>query len=213
VSRRPVRAAVILVCACSVALMVSTRWARAQTSGNSRLARLDATTRVEVTTLVDSAKRARLPSEPLIDKALEGAIRGAEGPRIVSAVRGLYAELRTSRAALGAGASVDEITAGANALHAGLPMRNLAQLRSASQRAGRTRVTMPLTVATDLIARGVPAAVASDVVLSLTRAGLRDADYSMFQRNVRLDIENGADAATAAQTRARGAVLHSGRAS
>jgi hypothetical protein len=35
----------------------------------------------------------------------------------------------------------------------------------------------------------------------------------MFQRNVRLDIENGADAATAAQTRARGAVLHGGRAS
>jgi hypothetical protein len=92
-------------------------------------------------------------------------------------------------------------------------MRNLAQLRSASQHAGRARVTMPLTVATDLIARGVPVAVASDVVLSLARAGLRDADYSMFQRNVRVDIENGADAATAAQTRARGAMLHTGRAS
>jgi hypothetical protein len=92
-------------------------------------------------------------------------------------------------------------------------MRNLALLRSASQRAGRRRVTLALTVTTDLIARGVPAAVASDVILSLTRAGLRDADYSMFQRNVRLDIENGADAATAAQTRARGAVLHDGRAS
>lgn len=208
---RSVRAAVTLVGACCVALAVASSWARAQGSGSSRLARLDSSTRVEVTALLDSAKKARLPGEPLIDKALEGVIRGAEGPRIVSAVRGLYAELRTARAALGAGASADEITAGANALHAGLPMRNLAQLRSASQRAGRTRVTMPLTVATDLIARGVPAAVASDVVLSLTRAGLRDADYSMFQRNVRLDIENGADAATAAQTRARGAVLHSGR--
>jgi hypothetical protein len=44
-------------------------------------------------------------------------------------------------------------------------------------------------------------------VLSLARAGLRDGDYAMFQRNVRLDIDNGADAATAAQTRARGAAL------
>jgi hypothetical protein len=163
--------------------------------------------------VVDSAKKTRLPTEPLIDKALEGTKKGADSDRIIAAVRGLFAELRTSRAALGAGATADEITAGANALHAGLPMRNLAQLRSASQRAGRTRVTLPLTVTTDLIARGVPAAVASDVVLSLTRAGLRDADYSMFQRNVRLDIENGADAATAAQTRARGAMLHAGRAS
>jgi hypothetical protein len=92
-------------------------------------------------------------------------------------------------------------------------MRNLAELRSASQRAGRSRVTLPLTVATDLIGRGVPVPVASDVVLSLARAGLRDADYSMFQRNVRLDIEHGADAATAAQTRARGAALHGGRSS
>jgi hypothetical protein len=72
---------------------------------------------------------------------------------------------------------------------------------------------VPLTVVTDLVARGVPVAVASDVVLSLARAGLRDADFAMFQRNVRLDIEHGADASTAAQTRARGAVLRGGRAS
>jgi hypothetical protein len=50
------------------------------------------------------------------------------------------------------------------------------------------------------------------VILSLAKAGLRDPDFTMFQRNVRLDIEHGADAATAAQTRARGAALHGGRA-
>ena len=208
--RRRLRALVRLVGACGVALIGPSRAAGAQNDGTGRLAPLDSSTRVAVVALRDSAKRARLPSEPLIAKALEGAKKGADGPRIVTAVRGLYAELRTARAGLGAGASADEIAAGANALHAGLPMRNLAQLRSASQRAGRKRLTLPLTVATDLIARGVPVAVASDVVLSLTRAGLRDADYSMFQRNVRLDIESGADAATAAQTRARGAVLHKG---
>src|SRR4051812_12015481 len=111
------------------------------------------------------------------------------------------------RAALGTGAAAEEINAGANALHGGMPMRTLSQLRSVSQHAGRARVTLPLTVYTDLIARAVPPAVASDVVLSLARAGLRDGDYAMFQRYVRLDIENGADAATAAQTRARGAAL------
>ena len=207
----PARAGRSLVGAWCVALTLSHN-ATAQLNGDARLARLDSTTRLAVALIVDSARKSRLPTEPLIDKALEGTKKGADGDRIVSAVRGLFAELRTARAALGAGASTDEINAGANALHAGLPMRNLAQLRAASQHAGRTRVTLPLTVATDLVARGVPVGVASDVILSLARAGLRDADYTMFQRNVRLDIEHGADAATAAQTRARGALLHGGRA-
>jgi hypothetical protein len=210
---RVLRAAAMVAGACGALLLFPLHLIGAQQEGDARLARLDPSTRAAVAAVVDSARRARLPAEPLIDKALEGEKKGADGGRIVLAVRGLYAELRSARAALGSGASVDEINAGANALHAGLPMRNLAQLRSASQHAGRARVTMPLTVATDLIARGVPVAVASDVVLSLARAGLRDADYSMFQRNVRVDIENGADAATAAQTRARGAMLHTGRAS
>ena len=186
--------------------------ATAQRGSDSRLFRLDSATRIKVAVLVDSARKARLPTEPLIDKALEGSQRGADGDRIVTAVSGLFAELRTAKTALGTGASTDEINAGANALHAGLPMRNLAQLRAASQHAGRAKVTLPLTVATDLVARGVPVGVASDVILSLAKAGLRDADFTMFQRNVRLDIERGADAATAAQTRARGAVLHGGRA-
>lgn len=205
------RAEVLLVGACCVSLLAEQ--ARAQAPNEVRLARLDSSTRTTVLALADSARRDHLPAEPLVDKALEGSQKGADGARIVTAVRGLYAELRTARAALGASASTDEINAGANALHAGLPMRNLAQLRAASQHAGRARVTVPLTVVTDLVARGVPVAVASDVVLSLARAGLRDADFTMFQRNVRLDIEHGADASTAAQTRARGAVLHGSRAS
>lgn len=204
---RSLRAAALLSGLSCLGHLGPWRAADAQRGTDVRLARLDSTTRLGVAAVVDSARRTRLPTEPLIDKALEGAQKGAEGTRIVTAVRGLYAELRSARAALGAGAATDEINAGASAIHAGMPMRTLTQLRSVSQHAGRARVTLPLTVYTDLIARTVPAAVASDVVLSLARAGLRDGDYAMFQRNVRLDIENGADAATAAQTRARGAAL------
>lgn len=205
---RSTRATVVLVALSCMGGVAPWRGAAGQHAADARLARLDSTTRLVVAAVVDSARKTHLPTEPLIDKALEGAQKGADGGRIVTAVRGLYAELRSARAALGTGAATEEINAGANAIHAGLPMRTLSQLRSVSQHAGRTRVTLPLTVYTDLIARGVPAAVASDVVLSLARAGLRNGDYAMFQRNVRLDIENGADAATAAQTRARGAALH-----
>ena len=204
---RSLRAAAVLLGLSCLGHLEPWQAAQAQRGTDIRLARLDSTTRRGVAAVVDSARRTRLPTEPLIDKALEGAQKGADGTRIVNAVRGLYAELRSARAALGAGAATDEINAGANALHGGMPMRTLTQLRSVSQHAGRARVTLPLTVYTDLVARRVPPAVASDVVLSLARAGLRDGDYAMFQRNVRLDIENGADAATAAQTRARGAAL------
>lgn len=202
-------AAVVLGLSC-LGQMLPWRVISAQRDSDARLARLDSTTRLIVAAVIDSARKTRLPTEPLVDKALEGAQKGADGGRIVTAVRGLYAELRSARAALGAGATPEEINVGANAIHAGMPMRTLTQLRSVSQHGGRARVTLPLTVYTDLIARRVPPAVASDVVISLARAGLRDGDYAMFQRNVRLDIENGADAATAAQTRARGAALRSG---
>lgn len=206
------RLAWIALGSCCVALTVS-RVGMGQGSDDARLARLDSTTRFAVAALVDSARRLRLPTEPLVDKALEGEKKGANGTRIVFAVRGLSAELRSARSSLGAGATADEITAGANALHAGFPMRDLARLRAAAQQSGRKRLTLPLAVGTDLVARGVPVATASDIVLSLTHGGLRDAEFTLFQRNVRLDIEHGADAATAAQTRARGAMLHTGRTS
>ena len=195
---------------CAVVLTMS-RIGMGQSSNDARLSRLDSATRFAVVALVDSARRLRLPTEPLVDKALEGEKKGADGSRIIFAVRGLSAELRSARGSLGPGATADEITAGANAIHAGIPMRDLTRLRAAAQQAGRIRLTLPLTVATDLVARGVPVATASDIVLALARAGLHDAEFTLFQRNVRLDIEHGADAATAAQTRARGAMLHAGR--
>lgn len=185
--------------------------AHAQVDADTRLGRLGASTRAAVIALVDSAHAARLPTEPLVDRALEGAKKGADAERIVAAVRALSEELRLARAALGRGAHPDEITAGAGALHAGLQLRDLARIRGAAAHGRMARATLPLTVATDLVARSVPAATASAIVLSLTRAGLDDEELVMFQRDVRLDIDRGAEPSAAARTRARGAILRAGR--
>lgn len=185
----------------------------AQRDAATRLGRLDVATRAAVIALVDSARAARLPTEPLVDRALEGAKKGAGGDRIVSAVRGLSGELSEARLALGGSATADEITAGASALHAGLERRDLTRVRAAASHAKRNRVTLPLTVAADLVSRAVPAPTAAELVLSLTRAGVHDDELSLFQRNVRTDIERGADPSAAAQTRARGAILRAGRTS
>jgi len=168
-------------------------------------ARLDAPTRGAVLAIMDTARAARLPTQPLADKALEGARKGADGPRIVTAVRMLAVEMRESRSALGRTSAPDEIIAGANALHAGVPPAELARLRAAG---GRRPVALALAVASDLVARRVPVLVASGIVVDLVRSGARDADLTAFQRNVRLDIEHGADPTAAATTRARGAMLH-----
>src|SRR6266576_2158942 len=64
---------------------------------DSRLERLDAATRPTVAALVDSAHTAMLPTEPLVQRALEGATKRASGDAIVAAVRRLAADLGHAR--------------------------------------------------------------------------------------------------------------------
>jgi hypothetical protein len=165
--------------------------------------RLDKSTYTAVSAIVDSARIAKLPTRPLFDKALEGVAKGSDGPKIVVAVKQLAARMSSAKEGLGANANSDEIRAAASAIEAGVSVRDLARVRSA---AGKRSVTMPLAVLTDLIARGVPIPTATDIVLQLSRSGVRDTELSLFQRNVRADIDRGADPTAAATTRARGLV-------
>ncbi len=52
---------------------------------------------------------------------------------------------------------------------------------------------MPLAVFTDLVGRGVPVQTATSIVIQLSRSGVKDQDLATFQRNVRADIDRGAD--------------------
>jgi len=157
-----------------------------------RLERLDATTRPIVAALVDSARAAALPVEPLVQRALEGATKRASGEMIVAAVRRFAVDLGHARDALGSTASPAELTAGAAALRAGASPTILTQLR-------RTRgepLTMPLAVLADLVASGVPVDSAAGAVLALA-ARARDADLVEFRRAVERDIALGAPPAAA----------------
>ncbi len=193
---------------CAAAMLFIASAASAQRAPISRLnTALDAPTRTAVLAIIDSARVEGLPSYVLVNKALEGAGKRATGPRIVAAVHSLAGELRRSRDALGRASSDAEITAGAHAIHAGVTGAELTRLRRVA--VGR-QLTTPIMVLTDLVARGVPAATASSAVASLERAGLRDADFTAYQRSVRQDIDRGADPSAATTTRARGAALRHG---
>ena len=180
-----------------VALLLSLpNAARAQVQ---RLAgRVPEPARTQVAALVDSATAAGLPGDPLVNKALEGASKGADGARIVAAVRSLAARLRDARAALGASASEAELVAGAAALRAGATPAFLARLRRESP---REPLVLPLAVMADLVARGVPADTAAGSVLALVRAGVRDADLVAFRQDVERDIALGAAGGAAAAVR------------
>jgi hypothetical protein len=95
--------------------------------------RLDSATAAAVQRMADSAGRAGLPTEPLVQKALEGSTLGAPGDRIEAAVAALHGQLGRAREALGGEAGEAELTAAAGALRAGLPpsaLRRLQSLRS-----------------------------------------------------------------------------------
>jgi hypothetical protein len=158
--------------------------------------RLDGDTRARVAAVIDSARAAGLPVEPLIDKALEGASKRAPGDRIVVAVRNLAAGLLAARDALGT-ADVAELDAAASALRAGVRAETLTRLRAAR---GRQNLTVPLAVLSDLVARGIPADSAAAFVLQLAAVAADD-DFVAFQRNVDRDIALGAPPLAAAAVR------------
>lgn len=162
-----------------------------------RLERLDPETRALVVSVVDSARTVGLPSEPLIQRALEGATKGAAGPRIVAAVRRLATDLGSARTALGPRTSAPELEAGVAALRAGASPEVLTRLRDAR----RPPLTMALAVLADLVTSGVPVDSASTVVLALA-PNARDADLVEFRRAVERDISLGAPPGAAASVRA-----------
>lgn len=171
--------------------------AQARPAAERLAARLDAETRTQVLAEVDAARLAGLPTEKLVDRALEGASKRAPGPRIVIGVRRLRAALAEARGALGASSTPIEVEAGASAIEANVGARVLAGLRRARPDGS---LTVPLAVLTDLVAYGVPVDTAARTVLAVARA--RDAALVAYQRDVERDISVGAVPATAASLRA-----------
>lgn len=151
--------------------------------------RLDAATAAGVEQVVDSARSAGLPTEPLVQKALEGGTLGASGERIVAAVAALHGQLGRARDALGGNASDAELTTAAGALRAGLPPAALRRLQSL--REGRPLV-VPIAVLTDLVAEGVPADQATRSVLDLARDGRPDDEFVALRRQVQVQRRGGA---------------------
>jgi hypothetical protein len=166
-----------------------------------RLARLDRRVQAGVGALIDTAGSLGIPTEPILDKALEGAAKRAPHERIIVVVRSRFRELVAAHAALGSGAMDAEVIAAADALHAGASAQVVTALRT---RRPTLPLTIPLAVLADLIARGVPADTASSAVLALAATPATDAQFAALREDIERDIAKGAPPAIATHVRTRG---------
>ncbi|MGQ0650491.1 MAG: hypothetical protein ACT4P7_23375 [Gemmatimonadaceae bacterium] len=163
--------------------------------------RLDERTREAVSAVIESARKEGLPTEPLVDKALEGASKQAAGPTIVTVVRGLVGDLRRAKGALGPASTLVDIEAGANALRAGVNLRELERLRVART---NVRVATALDIVSYLVNRGVPADTIAPRVVTLVLAGSSNDQLLTMRQEIERDISGGVAAATAASLRGIG---------
>jgi hypothetical protein len=144
--------------------------------------RLDSLTRTQVEAVLTTAQGRGLPTEPLVQKALEGSSKKAPSPRIVAAVEALLADLTKAQQGLGRSASADELVAGAAALRAGATLEMVDQIRRTEPEGG---VAVPLAVFADLVAGGMTVDAAWHSVAELAQKGGDEEEFLELRERLR----------------------------
>jgi len=195
----------------SATLLVGTlvQAAAAQDSQAEPLSSLEQRFRVQIESLIDSARQAGLPWAAVRSKALEGVNKKVDGARIVAVVRQYYANLMKSREALG-NVGPGEIETGASVLTAGVRPEDLALFRPTT--AGRSP-TRALVYLADLISakHGVPRDDAVAAFAKLWKDGAGDSDFDGLWRGIDQDILSGVNPKAALQNRVRSLPVRSMR--
>jgi hypothetical protein len=164
---------------------------------------LDSATARAVAGMIDDARLRGLPTEPLVAKVREGRLKRAPAVRIRAAIAALTTRLDSARAALGAGATSEEIGAGADALGAGASAKALRTLRGAT---GRQPMTAVLGALAQLVASGVPESRAVTMLVELIHRSTTPAQLLAFGNAVEYDVSTGLPPDEAALFRLRGMV-------
>jgi hypothetical protein len=186
------------------ALLVGGRALAAQEQPDRTLpAQLSAATRATLERIIDSARVAGLPIDPLYSKVREGVFRSADEARVVAAVQRLGRDLGDARSALGDTARPEEVAAGANALRAGIRPADLSRLRDAGAKRRDHPLTVALVVLADLATRGIPPSLAAASVNELVSRNVSDGSLMSFRQNVERDLVGGRSPASALDARTR----------
>lgn len=184
------------------ALLVALAGSRAGAQQEARVSAIrDDATRSVVVEQLSLAKEHGVPTEPLLSKALEGVAKKASSASIRAAMDNLQKRLRKANDLLAPSASVDELSAGADALYVGVHDKTLKQMRQA---APRRSIAVELGVLTELVARQVPEAKASKMVLDLMARGATGAQLTALNSAVQNDVAAGLTPEAALDRHGRG---------
>ena len=187
------RLAALLVVA---AACVTSRPLHAQVSAS--LAASDSVGDASILRELERASARGIPAEPLLAKVREGRLKRAGAGRIRGAVVALATRLDSARAALGPRATVEELSAGADALAAGATPASLRALRDASP---NRPIGPSLGALAQLVASGVPARRAVDMITELLRRNATAAQVVAFGNSVEADAAGGVPAEESATFR------------
>jgi hypothetical protein len=167
--------------------------------------RLGPDARATVTRIVDSARAAGLPTAPLVDKAHEGVLKGADDARIVLAVRSLVAELGIARTILGGSTDPSLLSATASALHAGVSSADLRRIGHSADGVAvdPTRLATAFVVLVDMVTKHVPPSIAAHAIGDLLQRGAPDRQIVSLRSEVEQDIASGRAPETALLERTR----------
>lgn len=120
--------------------------------------------------MVRDARGRGVPTDPILDKALEGAAKGVSGERVLTVLDDYALRLGTAHELLGRPSETAAVVAGADALGRGVGEDALRALRDTPPR----RVPVALVVLGDLVEAGVPAENALGVVQEAMARGQQD---------------------------------------
>jgi hypothetical protein len=155
-----------------------------------------------LTRIVDSARAQGLPTTPIITKISQGVLFHAAPERIVTAAQSVAMRLEDARIALAPKPTAADIIAGGDALSvAGVTKSALQAVRSKSP---NRPLAVPLAVLAQLVASGVPATRATEIVTELLKRGASDVQLVALGNDVNSDVGHGARAIASLDVRLRG---------
>jgi hypothetical protein len=188
--------------ATTAALLISLATASAGAQQDPQVTAIrDDATRTVVMEQLSIARDRGIPREPLLSKALEGVAKNASSSTIRSAMAALQKRLTRAHDLLGAASTVDELSAGADALSVGVPDKTLKAMREV---APRRSIAMELGVLTELVARHVSPKKASQMILDLMARGATGAQLTALNAAVQSDVAAGLPPEAALERHGRG---------
>lgn len=140
----------------------------------------------DIVELAEELRPQGVPAEPLFSKALEGMAKRVPPDRLMPAVRSYAGRLGQARGALGGGAPIPLVIAGADAIQRGVPPEVLGSLP-----ADRPRSPVAVLVLAELLESGVPRDRAIDLMRQAMEQRTRDERMLRIPARLRRMIRDG----------------------